>query len=113
MRGAHNRANAAAATAAARASGIGDAAIADALQSFAGVPHRLELVRELHGVGFVNDSKATTTGAAMRALEAYAGTPLHVIFGGSLKGEDFGPLARAIPGWVRSIHLIGVAAARG
>src|SRR3954454_7490282 len=58
MRGAHNRANAAAATAAARASGIADAAIADALRSFAGVPHRLEVVRELHGVRFVNDSKA-------------------------------------------------------
>jgi UDP-N-acetylmuramoylalanine--D-glutamate ligase len=109
MRGAHNRANAAAATAAARASGIDDAAIADALVSFAGVPHRLELVRELHGARYVNDSKATTTGAAMRAMEAYDDVPLHMIFGGSLKGEDFGPLARAIPAWVRSIHLIGVA----
>jgi UDP-N-acetylmuramoylalanine--D-glutamate ligase len=109
MPGAHNRENAAAATAAARAAGIEDAAIADALRTFAGVPHRLELVRELHGVRYVNDSKATNTAAARRGVEAYP-DPLHVILGGSLKGEDFGPFARALPENVRTIHLIGEAA---
>jgi UDP-N-acetylmuramoylalanine--D-glutamate ligase len=109
MPGAHNRENAAAATAAARAAGIGDDAIAEALRTFEGVPHRLELVRELHGVRYVNDSKATNTAAARRALEAYADTPLHLILGGSLKGEDYAPLAQAMPATVRSIHLIGVA----
>ena len=59
--GAHNRENAAAATAAARAAGLGDDAIAAALTSFAGVPHRLELVAEIGGVRYVNDSKATNT----------------------------------------------------
>src|SRR5207237_2546145 len=59
--GAHNRENAAAATAAARAAGVGDAPIAKALTGFAGVPHRLELVRELGGVRYVDDSKATHT----------------------------------------------------
>jgi UDP-N-acetylmuramoylalanine--D-glutamate ligase len=108
MPGAHNRANAAAATAAARAAGVADAAIADALRTFEGVPHRLELVRELRGVRYVNDSKATNTAAARRGIEAYA-EPLHVIFGGSLKGEDFGPLAEALPVNVRTIHLIGEA----
>jgi UDP-N-acetylmuramoylalanine--D-glutamate ligase len=106
MPGAHNRANAAAATAAARAAGVDDAAIADALRRFEGVPHRLELVRELRGIRYVNDSKATNTAAALRGVESYA-EPLHLILGGSLKGEDFGPFARDLPANVRTIHLIG------
>jgi UDP-N-acetylmuramoylalanine--D-glutamate ligase len=106
--GAHNRENAAAATAAARAAGVADDAIAEALRTFAGVPHRLELVRELHGVRYVNDSKATNTAAARRGLAAYD-EPLHVILGGSLKGEDFGPFARGLPANIRTIHLIGEA----
>jgi UDP-N-acetylmuramoylalanine--D-glutamate ligase len=112
LRGAHNRENAAAATAAARASGIGDDAIAQGLRAFPGVPHRLELVAEGGGVRYVNDSKATNVGAARRALAAYADEPVHLILGGSLKGEDFRPLADAIGPNVRSIHLIGQAAER-
>jgi UDP-N-acetylmuramoylalanine--D-glutamate ligase len=108
MPGAHNRANAAAATAAARAAGLPDDAIAEALRTFAGVPHRLELVRELRGVRYVNDSKATNTAAARRGVRAYD-APLHLILGGSLKGEDFGPFAAGLPANVRSIHLIGEA----
>ena len=109
MPGAHNRENAAAATAAARAAGIDDDAIARALQSFPGVEHRLELVAEIGGVKYVNDSKATNTAAARRALAAYD-APLHVILGGSLKGEDFAPLADAMPESVRAVYLIGEAA---
>jgi UDP-N-acetylmuramoylalanine--D-glutamate ligase len=110
IRGAHNRENAAAATAAARATGIGDDAIAEALRTFPGVPHRLELVLELGGVRYVNDSKATNVAAARRALAAYADEPVHLILGGSLKGESFAPLADAIGENVRSIHLVGEAA---
>ncbi len=109
MPGAHNRENAAAATAASRAAGIGDDAIARALESFPGVQHRLEHVAEIGGVGYVNDSKATNTAAARRALVAYD-APLHVILGGSLKGEDFAPLAKAMPDSVRAAYLIGEAA---
>src|SRR6266404_4806648 len=107
--GAHNRENAAAATAAARAAGVDDAAIAEALRTFPGVPHRLELVRELHGVRYVNDSKATNTAAARRGVAAYDDAPLRLILGGSLKGEDFAPFARDLPASVRSIYLIGEA----
>jgi UDP-N-acetylmuramoylalanine--D-glutamate ligase len=107
--GAHNRENAAAATAAARAAGVGDDAIAEALRTFAGVPHRLELVRELRGVRYVNDSKATNTAAARRGIAAYD-APLRLILGGSLKGEDFRPFVRDLPTNVRSIYLIGEAA---
>jgi UDP-N-acetylmuramoylalanine--D-glutamate ligase len=106
--GRHNRENAAAATAAARAAGVPDDAIAEALGTFPGVPHRLELVRGLHGVRWVNDSKATNTAAARRGVAAYA-APLRLILGGSLKGEDFGPFVRDLPATVRSIYLVGAA----
>ena len=109
--GRHNRENAAAATAAARAAGVPDEAIAEALRTFPGVPHRLELVREFHGVRWINDSKATNTAAARRGVAAYDDAPIHLILGGSLKGEDFGPFARDLPRNVRSIHLIGEATA--
>ena len=107
IRGAHNRENAAAATVAARAAGIGDDAIADALRTFAGIAHRLELVAERGGVRYVNDSKATNVAAALRGLAAYADEPVHLILGGSPKGENFAPLAAAIGPNVRSVHLIG------
>jgi UDP-N-acetylmuramoylalanine--D-glutamate ligase len=107
IRGAHNRENAAAATAAARALGVEDEQIARALASFPGVPHRLEPVGEVDGVRYVNDSKATNVAAALRALAAYREEPVHLILGGSRKGEDFAPLAAAIGPNVRSVHLIG------
>lgn len=109
MPGAHNRENAAAATAAARAAGVDDAVIAAALRTFPGVAHRLETVGEVGGVRYVNDSKATNTAAARRALQAFP-APLHVIMGGSLKGEDFTPLAKALGPNVRGVYLIGEAA---
>ena len=106
--GRHNRENAAAATAAARAAGVPDDTIAQALRTFPGVPHRLELVRELRGVRWVNDSKATNTAAARRGVAAYD-APLRLILGGSLKGEDFGPFVRELPENVRSVYLVGAA----
>ena len=107
IRGAHNRENAAAATAAARALGTPDGQIAEALRTFPGVPHRLEPVGEVNGVRYVNDSKATNVAAVLRALAAYADEPVHLILGGSRKGDDFAPLAAALGPNVRSVHLIG------
>jgi UDP-N-acetylmuramoylalanine--D-glutamate ligase len=107
--GDHNRENAVAATAAARAAGIEDEAIAEALRTFPGVAHRLELVGEIDEVRFVNDSKATNTAAARRGIAAYPGEPLRLILGGSLKGESFEELAETLPPNVRSIDLIGEA----
>ncbi len=107
--GAHNRENAAAATAAARALGLDDGAITDALRTFPGVAHRLELVREVGGVRYVNDSKATNTAAARRALRAYE-APLHLILGGKPKGEAYDELAREIADSdVVTAYLIGEA----
>jgi UDP-N-acetylmuramoylalanine--D-glutamate ligase len=65
-------------------------------------------VRELRGVRYVNDSKATNTAAARRGALAYD-APLRLILGGSLKGEDFGPFALDLPPNIRSIYLIGQA----
>jgi UDP-N-acetylmuramoylalanine--D-glutamate ligase len=93
--GPHNRENAAAATAAARAAEVDDAAIAEALRTFEGVPHRIELVRELRGVRYVNDSKATNVAAALRALASFPEERLHVILGGRGKQEAYEPLAAA------------------
>jgi UDP-N-acetylmuramoylalanine--D-glutamate ligase len=108
--GEHNRENAAAATAAARAVGIADEAIGEALRSFVGVPHRLELVRELDGVRWINDSKATNPEAAERALGAYP-PGLRVILGGSRKGIPFrGLAARARESGVSCAYLIGESA---
>ncbi|HEU5264731.1 MAG TPA: UDP-N-acetylmuramoyl-L-alanine--D-glutamate ligase [Gaiellaceae bacterium] len=107
--GAHNRENAAAATAAARAAGISDVAIAQALRTFPGVPHRIELVRELRGVRYVNDSKATNAAAALRAIASFPGARLHVILGGRGKAEPYETLAAAFAAGDRA-YLIGESA---
>jgi UDP-N-acetylmuramoylalanine--D-glutamate ligase len=106
--GPHNRENAVAATAAARAVGIDDAAIGEAVRTFEGVPHRIELVRELRGVRYVNDSKATNVAAALRALAAFPDARLHVILGGRGKHEPYAPLAAAFRAGDRA-YLIGEA----
>jgi UDP-N-acetylmuramoylalanine--D-glutamate ligase len=107
--GPHNRENAVAATVAARAAGIDDAAIADGLRTFEGAPHRIELVRELRGVRYVNDSKATNVAAALRALASFPKTRLHVILGGRGKNEAYDPLAAAFEPGDRG-YVIGEAA---
>jgi UDP-N-acetylmuramoylalanine--D-glutamate ligase len=109
MPGAHNRENAAAATAAARAAGVSDDQIADALRSFSGVPHRLEEVAEVDGVRYVNDSKATNAAAARRAIASYD-APLHVILGGLGKNESYADLAADLRAKGARAYLIGAAA---
>jgi UDP-N-acetylmuramoylalanine--D-glutamate ligase len=107
--GPHNRENAAAATAAARAAGVDDDRIAEALRSFPGVPHRLEEVAEIGGVRFVNDSKATNAAAARRAIASYD-APLHVILGGLGKNESYAELAADLRERGAQAYLIGAAA---
>jgi UDP-N-acetylmuramoylalanine--D-glutamate ligase len=107
--GRHNRENAAAATVAARAAGIDDEAIAVGLESFHGVPHRIEDVAVVRGVRWVNDSKATNVAAARRALEAFRDRRLHVILGGLGKHESYRPLATDLKLGDRA-YLIGAAA---
>jgi UDP-N-acetylmuramoylalanine--D-glutamate ligase len=109
LRGPHNRANTACAIAVVRALGGDEAGAAGALREFAAPAHRLELVRELRGVRYVNDSKATNVEATLQALASFD-APLHVILGGSLKGADFAPLARALTETASAAYLIGEAA---
>lgn len=107
--GAHNVANAMAAASAALATGLPREAVAEGLRSFEGVAHRLERVRELGGVAFVNDSKATNVSAALAGIGAFA-AGLHLILGGSPKGESFEALAGPVAERAAAVYLVGEAA---
>ena len=88
LKGKHNLLNSMAATLAARAIGISDEVIAESLRSFKGVEHRLQFVREIGGVRFVNDSKATNVDSCFYALDSMT-TPTVLILGGKDKGNDY------------------------
>jgi UDP-N-acetylmuramoylalanine--D-glutamate ligase len=107
--GAHSVENAMAAAAAALAAGLARDSVADGLRSFEGVPHRLERVRKRNGVLWVNDSKATNVASALAGMSAFEGG-LHLILGGSLKGESFEPLAGPAADRCTAVYLIGEAA---
>jgi UDP-N-acetylmuramoylalanine--D-glutamate ligase len=109
--GAHNVENAMAATAASLATGVPADAVHEGLESFPGVPHRLEVVGEIDGVTYVNDSKATNVAAATAALRSFE-RGVHAIFGGSLKGESFEALAEPVSERCVACYLIGEAAER-
>ncbi len=109
--GKHNVANAMAAAAAALAMGLDRDAVREGLRSFAGVPHRLELVAEFGGVRFVNDSKATNVASASVGLRAFEGG-VHAIFGGSEKGEPFAPLLDPVRERCAACYLTGASADR-
>jgi UDP-N-acetylmuramoylalanine--D-glutamate ligase len=111
LRGPHNLENAMGASAAALASGVPPEAVAGALRSFAGVPHRLEEVGVVDGVLYVNDSKATNVSAAARGIESFEGG-VHAILGGSLKGGGFEGLVEPVAGRCGACYLIGAAAGR-
>jgi len=111
LRGTHNLENAMGASAAAIASGVPAAAVAAALRTFPGVPHRLEEVGSVNGVLYVNDSKATNVSSAVRGIEAFDGG-VHVILGGSLKGGGFELLRHAVASRCVAAYLIGEAADR-
>jgi len=112
--GEHNLENAMAAASVAISHGIGALETGKALRDFKGLPHRLQLVGEVGGVRFYNDSKATNPHATMRALSAFQ-APLVVILGGKNKGLSFDGLAEALVekqggGGIRAVFLIGEAA---
>ncbi len=108
LQGAHNRENALASILAAHAAGAPVEAALAALARFRGLPHRTELIRDMNGVRYINDSKATNVGAAVSALQSFD-APLLWIAGGKDKGLDFAPLAEACTK-VRRAILIGEAA---
>ena len=107
LRGAHNRLNAMAAAAVCLARGLDPGAVRAGLGSFPGVEHRLEEVLRRDGVLYVNDSKATNVASTLVALEAFAGTPVHLILGGQGKGQDFAPLRAPVAEHCASVALVG------
>ena len=112
IRGLHNQANACAAALCARLAGLPRSAIEDVLASFAGLPHRMVLARELDGVAYYDDSKATNVGAAVAALEGLADLRGKVVLiaGGVDKGGSYAPLRERMDRLGRAVVLLGQAA---
>ena len=106
LRGAHNLQNAMAAALLARHFGVDPAAIQRGLDAFGGLQHRLELVRELGGVEWINDSKATNVDSSLVAMKALPGG-VWLIAGGKGKGAPYQPLVDAARGKVRGVLTIG------
>ena len=104
--GGHNAANALAAHALAHAVGAPDEALAPALRSFRGLPHRVQQVADHAGVLFYDDSKGTNVGATVAALAGMK-RPVVLIAGGDGKGQNFSPLAPAVKARARAVVLIG------
>lgn len=106
LKGRHNLHNGMAAALAARANEISMDVIRESLSQFEGVEHRLELVRILDGVRYINDSKATNVNAVWYALDSVR-TPMVLILGGRDKGNDYTELFDQIREKVHTVIAIG------
>jgi len=109
LRGLHNVENVAAAIAAGISAGANLESMRETVKRFEPVEHRLEFVRDLNGVKFYNDSKATSVDATLKALEAFATDPGEVvlILGGRGKKAPYAPLVDLVQTKVRRLVLIG------
>ncbi|MDY0308756.1 MAG: UDP-N-acetylmuramoyl-L-alanine--D-glutamate ligase [Castellaniella sp.] len=104
--GTHNALNVLAALALGRAIGLDWAPMLHALRSYQGEAHRMEFVRTVAGVDFIDDSKGTNVGATLAALKGLS-RPVVLIAGGLGKGQDFAPLVPAVRAHARAVLLIG------
>jgi UDP-N-acetylmuramoylalanine--D-glutamate ligase len=111
LRGRHNYENVMAAALIAERAGAKPSQIARAAATFAPVEHRLELVREIGGVAYYNDSKATSVDATLKAIDAFSGG-LWVILGGKDKNSDYTVLREPLRKKARAALLIGAAAGK-
>jgi UDP-N-acetylmuramoylalanine--D-glutamate ligase len=111
LRGLHNIENTMAAAAMARLAGASHSQIRAAVMTFPGVEHRLEFVRDLHGVTWYNDSKATNVDATLKAIHAFPGG-LWIILGGKDKNSDYTVLAPPLKEKAHAALLIGAAAGK-
>ncbi len=109
IKGIHNLYNSMAATLASQVMGVNVASIRSTLKNFKGVEHRLEFVREVNGVGYINDSKATNVDSVSYALRAYE-NPIVLLLGGRDKGNDYSALNDEVKKHVKSIIAIGESA---
>ncbi len=113
VKGRHNWSNALAALALAEAAGLSLPICLEALKDYNGLPHRCEFVRELDGVTYINDSKATNVGAATAALEGLGPVTRHemiLICGGQGKGQDFGTLFESMEIYASTAIVLGESA---
>jgi len=108
LKGNHNLENIMAASLAAYLIGTPKEIIAKTLREFRGLPHRLEMVRDIKGITFIDDSKGTNVGALIKAIESLD-TPIILIAGGQAKGGDFSPLRELARQRIRGAFLIGEA----
>jgi UDP-N-acetylmuramoylalanine--D-glutamate ligase len=106
LAGLHNAANAMAALALCEAVGVEPARVVEALKGFKGLAHRVELVADIAGVTYVDDSKGTNVGATLAAIEGM-GRKVAIVLGGDGKGQDFSPLKNALAVHGRAVALIG------
>ena len=104
--GKHNQVNALAALAAGELLGLGIQSTLQVLCEFPGLPHRMQFVRRVSAVDYVNDSKATNVAAAVASIESVDGM-LVLIAGGEGKGDDFEALAEPLEKKLRAAVLIG------
>ena len=109
IRGTHNLYNAMAATLSAQVMGVSTASIRATLRDFKGVEHRLEFVRTLNGITYINDSKATNVDSVWYALQSYS-APLILLLGGRDKGNDYTRLQDLVRKHVKAIVAIGESA---
>lgn len=109
--GIHNLQNILAASLAAYLTGAGKQCVEEVVTTFSGLEHRLEFVREINGVRYYNDSKATTPESAMAAITAFQ-TPVILIAGGYDKGSSFEKFAETCARHTRAVILIGKTAKR-
>jgi len=105
--GGHNQTNAQAAWAAARQFGVPRQAAAEALASFTGLDHRLQLVAEKGGVKYFNDSKCTTPAGVMVALDSFPPGKTVVIVGGYDKHIDLTEMCAALAGRAKAVVATG------
>ena len=106
LSGLHNVANALAALALCDGIGVDPERLVRPLETFSGLPHRVETVAEIGGVLYVDDSKGTNVGATLAAIEGM-GRPVAIVLGGDGKGQDFSPLKAALQKHGRAVALIG------
>jgi len=112
LQGTPNVENALAAWLAARAVGVDDVDVQIAFGTFAGLPHRMVLVRELDGVQWINDSKGTNVDATLKSLASYGPSTVWLILGGKDKAGEFERMRDLVKEKTRGVLTIGAAADR-
>ena len=107
IKGKHNLKNAMGATMVAKMLNIRNESIRNSLMTFQGVPHRLEFVREVEGVKYINDSKATNVNSVYYALDSMEDNLVWIV-GGQDKGNDYNPLIPYVSKKVKAIVCLGL-----